>query len=198
MRDFLKNRAGGVEMERIEGLPKSYLSYPMVAAVVGVKEASKINFIPVVWHVQLSFDPPLYGVAISPKRFSHDMILKAGEFSVNFLPFEHAELIAKLGSTSGRDVDKVKEFDIKLRDPVKLDVPIIDGVYAAFECELIEHSAFGGDHTFFVGEVVATHFDPNVFDEKLTLEPQKVLPTLYLGKYKFLTVDPKSLRIIKG
>ncbi len=178
----------------IQGLPKSYFNYPMPVAVVGIKREDTRNLIPLVWHVQLSFDPPLYGISISPKRFSHDLVMEAGEFSVNFLPFEKVELINKIGSLSGREVDKIKELGVEIEEATAIDGFVLKDAYAAFECELIEHTAFDGDHTFFVGLVVATHYETNFYDEKTIIKVDRVKPTLYIGKYRYLTVDPESLK----
>ncbi len=178
----------------IDGLPKSYFNYPMPVAVVGIKKDDIKNLIPLVWHVQLSFDPPLYGISISPKRFSHDLVLQAGEFSVNFLPFEKVELIARLGSVSGKNVDKIKEFGIPIEEAHSIDGFILKDAYASFECRLIEHSAFDGDHTFFVGLVVKTHYETDYYDEQTVIEVDKVRPSLYIGKYRYVTVDPETLK----
>ncbi len=178
----------------IEGLPKSYFNYPMPVTVVGIQKGETRNLIPLVWHVQLSFDPPLYGVSISPKRFSHNLLLEAGEFSVNFLPFEMVPLIARLGSVSGREVDKIKEFNVQVEPARKIDGFILKDAYVSFECQLIEHTAFQGDHTFFVGLVVATHYETEFFDENTVIDVKAVKPTLYIGKYRYLTVDPESLK----
>ncbi len=178
----------------IDGLPKSYFNYPMPVVVVGIQKGDVRNLIPLVWHVQLSFDPPLYGVSISPKRFSHNLLMEAGEFSVNFLPFEKAELINKLGSLSGRDVDKLKKLGIEIEPATRIDGFVMKDAYVSFECELIEHSAFDGDHTFFVGLVRATHYETDYFNHKTIIDVSKVNPTLYIGDYKYLTTDPKSLK----
>jgi flavin reductase (DIM6/NTAB) family NADH-FMN oxidoreductase RutF len=78
----------------------------------------------VAWHTAISFKPPLYGVSISPKRFTYQLIVDSKEFGVNFLPFEAAELIASMGGSGGQEIDKFQNFNIAKSKPVKTVVPI--------------------------------------------------------------------------
>ena len=71
----------------IEGVGEFYHHYPRVAAIVTVHARDKDNAMTVAWHCSLSMSPPLYGVSISPKRFTLELILEAKEFGVNFMPF---------------------------------------------------------------------------------------------------------------
>ncbi|MFQ6117047.1 MAG: flavin reductase family protein, partial [Candidatus Bipolaricaulia bacterium] len=124
--------------------------YPTLATVVTVRAKDKRNAMAVAWGSPISFAPPLYGVSISPKRYTHGLILEAGEFAVNFLPIEARRLVAAVGRTSGREVDKFARFAIEVEEPFKTDSPILKAAYAAYECKLLEHRRFG-DHDWFVG-----------------------------------------------
>jgi flavin reductase (DIM6/NTAB) family NADH-FMN oxidoreductase RutF len=72
---------------------------PWPAAVIAVRLEGKDNAMAAAWHAPISFDPPLYGVSISPKRHTHDLIRRAREFTANFLPLEAAEMIASVGGS---------------------------------------------------------------------------------------------------
>lgn len=174
-----------------EGMPKTYYHYPRIVAVAGISLDDKVNFIPLVWHTGLSFSPPLYGISISPKRYSFELILKSGEFSVNFVEYKYKDIVEKLGSMSGRDVDKAKVLGIDYKKGVKTDTPLLSIAYVVHECKLIEHHKLG-DHTLFVGEVLATHYKEEYFDEKTMLKVENVSPLLYLGKHVYITVNPAT------
>ncbi len=88
---------------------KFYYFFPQAVAVVGIDK----NVMPAAWHTPISADPPLYGVLISPKRHTFELLQKKNGFTVNFLEHDQAHLIAKIGSTSGRDINKLNEFNIK-------------------------------------------------------------------------------------
>lgn len=183
---------------RMEGVGKFYQHYPAVAAVVTARVGEKANAMAVAWHSSLSFEPPLYGVAISPRRFTHGLILEAGEFGINFLPFEKAEIVAAVGGSTGREVDKFKAFNIGEEEPVGSGVPILVDAYAAYECKLVSHHTFG-DHTWFVGQILSVHFLKGALMEEGELNLERVTPTLYLGAELYLSPGPESiLRLDRG
>jgi len=154
--------------------------YPRVAVIVTVHAKGKDNAMAAAWHCPLSFTPPLYGVSISPKRFTHDLIMEAGEFGVNFMPMEKAELIASVGGSSGREGDKFRRFRIAKEKPMKTSVPLLADAYACYECKVVEYETYG-DHVWFVGEVVASHFERDSFTPEQVLNLERVAPALYLG-----------------
>lgn len=176
----------------IEGVGEFNEHYPAVAAVVTARAGEKANAMAAAWHSSLSFEPPLYGVAISPKRFTHDLLLEAGEFGVNFLPFERAGIIAAVGGSTGGEVDKFEAFEIAEEKPVLTSAPILAEAYAAYECKLVSHHTFG-DHTWFVGEIVMVHLVEGAVTDEGTLDLSSVKPALYLGADRYVTALRESL-----
>lgn len=165
---------------------KGFYHYcPAIAMIVTVRRGSEKDAMAAAWHSPISFDPPLYGVSISPKRHTFEMIREAREFGINFVPFDMAKLVAQVGGCSGKDVDKFERFDIKEVDPIETTAPIIRGSYAAYECRLFASSTYG-DHEWFVGEVVAIHLSSSAFDEDDVIEVQRAVPTLYVGRDLYL------------
>ena len=65
-----------------------YQHYPRIAAIVTAQSKGKRNAMAVAWHMPITFNPPLYGVAISPKRFTYQLIAESKEFHL---------LIARIG-----------------------------------------------------------------------------------------------------
>ena len=169
---------------RLEGKPARLSHfYPATVLVVGVSSAGRINFMPVVWHSALSFEPPLFGVWISPKRFTHEMLQSAPSFSVSMHPQEQWRQIHAIGTTSGRRVCKVKELGLSFRRGGELDVPILQGAYAAYELEK-QSQIKTGDHDLFVGRLRALWEDESAFAGE-ALDPKTVSPLLYFGKYLY-------------
>ncbi len=173
---------------RVSVPPKGiYHAYPTLVAVVTAKLGDRMNVMSAAWHTALSFEPFLYGVAIAPSRFTHHMIEESGEFTINFLSFQDAHYITLFGRTSGRDIDKFKVYRVEIREPVKVQAPVLAVAYAAYECKVVQ-AVTTGDHTFFVGEVLAAHEREDGFDEK-GLPILKVLdPALYLGRNRYLSI----------
>ena len=177
----------------MEGVGEFCQHYPKVAAVVTVRAGEKANAMAAAWHSALSYEPPLYGVAISPKRFTHELILEAGEFGVNFLPFEKAEIVAAVGGSTGREVDKFQAFHIGEEEPVRSRAPILADAYAAYECKLVSHHSFG-DHTWFVGEILRVHLLEEAFTEEGVLNLERVSPIIYMGSDLYGCPSKESLR----
>ena len=160
--------------------------YPKVAVVVTAQAGGRDNAMAVAWHTSISLKPPLYGVSISPKRFTYQLIADSKEFGVNFLPLAKAELIASVGGSKGYEMDKFRRFNIARDKPVKTAVPILKDAYAAYECKLVDDRGYG-DHRWLVGEIVAVHWLREAFTPEETLDLGKVSPILYLGHELYLT-----------
>jgi flavin reductase (DIM6/NTAB) family NADH-FMN oxidoreductase RutF len=175
---------GKIVLDKFEDF---YHYYPKVVAIVSTGDGEREDFMPAAWHCPISFSPPLYGVSISPKRFTFAQIMKTKEFAIGFLPFQKAEIIARAGGLSGRDVDKFSETGAKRENPLKIKCPLLADTYAAYECKLFSHSTCG-DHEFFVGEIVAVHYDENAFAENGAIKMEFANPTLYVGADTYLAV----------
>jgi flavin reductase (DIM6/NTAB) family NADH-FMN oxidoreductase RutF len=179
--------------ERIGGFSQHY---PKVAVIVTASAGGKDNAMTAAWHSSISVNPPLYGVSISPKRFTYQLITESKEFGINFIPFEKASLAAQIGGTSGQEMNKFERLDMEKEKPLKTEVPILKDAYAAYECKLVDSKAYG-DHIWVVGEIVAVHFLKDAFTEKQTLDLNKIKPLLYLGSEFYATLDKDSLRFVK-
>ncbi len=167
--------------------------YPYSVAIVGAQTDSQLNYMACAWHTALSFDPPLFGILISKKRLTHQVISKAREFTVNFISTDRVKLSAQMGRRSGHDMDKIKEFQVRLSPSRIIRSPILEDAYVAFECKLIDTKSYG-DHDLFVGEVLAVHEEEKSFTVEGVLEPRKIQPLLYLGSDFYITINPDTLQ----
>ncbi|MBM4446953.1 MAG: flavin reductase family protein [Chloroflexi bacterium] len=175
-----------------EDVGEFYQHYPKVAAILTVNAGDKKNAMAAAWHSPISFKPPLYGVAVAPKRFTYQLILESNEFGINFVPFEAAELVASVGGSGGKEIDKFAKFGITEEKPLKTNVPILKNAYAAYECKLMDNRTYG-DHVWIVGEIVAVHFTDDFFTNKGTLDLSKLNPVLYLGAELYITTNRESV-----
>ncbi len=178
-----------------EKLRRFYHYYPGTVAVIGVRDPRHgANFMPAVWNAGLSFEPPLFGVAVSPKRHTY-AALEAGEpFSVSFFPYRQAELVARLGSVSGREVNKVEAFGLKVHWGEALRVPLLEGAFAAYELEPYDRFPTG-DHTLFVGRVRAVWEDEAAFDPDGVPTPDRADALLYYGRFLYGRPAPETRRL---
>ena len=187
-------------MIHVSSVPGScYFYYPHLVCVVGVRDESKgtTNFAPVAWTTPLSSDPPLFGVCLSPKTYSHQLVLKTGEFTVNFLTEKHAALASQLGRLSGRDTDKVGALALETEPGEVLSTPFLAEAYVAAECGLVERHHLG-DQTLLVGEVQRIHTHPDAFDSDGVLRTGTIGPLLYLGSNRYATTTRTPLKAGAG
>ena len=169
-----------------------YEFYPAVAAVLTVEHDGRRNAMAMAWHTILSFRPPLFGALVSPKRYTYDLLVQAGAYAVNFLPLERADLIARLGRQSGRDLDKFAAFGIEVIEDEETLAPVLKDAYAAYECRVVDRHTYG-DHDLFVGEIVRIHRQEGAFTSELRLDLERVRPALYVGANLYVAPDPGSL-----
>jgi len=178
-----------------EGVGEFYQHYPRVACVVTAHAKEKNNAMAAAWHSSISRSPPLYGVSISPNRFTYQLITESREFGVNFLPFEAAELVASVGGSDGQAIDKFQRFNIARDRSVKTAVPILTAAYIAYECRLVDDKGYG-DHRWLVGEIVAVHMAKEIFTPEETLDLDKISPTMYLGGNFYCTAAKDTRRYL--
>jgi flavin reductase (DIM6/NTAB) family NADH-FMN oxidoreductase RutF len=167
--------------------------YPQLAVIVTTHARGKDNAMTVAWHAPISVAPPLYGIAISPRRFTYQLILESKEFGINFMPFEAAELLTSVGGSKGAEIDKFERFHISKEKLLQTKVPVLADAYACYECKLVDHKTYG-DHEWVVGEIVATHFSKEAFTTEGTLDIARINPALYLGAELYLTTLKDSIR----
>ena len=111
------------------------------------------NTMPAGWCMFVSGQPRLVCTAVGHSRYTHDCIAHSKQFVLSWAGEGQGQLIVQTGSSSGRDIAKFAAYQIPTAAG-KTDVPLIVGCAAHLECTL--HSELSaGDHTIFVGEVVA-------------------------------------------
>jgi flavin reductase (DIM6/NTAB) family NADH-FMN oxidoreductase RutF len=117
--------------------------------------------------ISLSLDPPLVGVSIAKQAAMHELLRRAGAFSVSLLAAGQEDVAQHFA----RGVPPFAHWHgVRVRE--EEGAPLVEGALGWLRCRLRdEHRA--GDHTFFVGEVV--------FSELGAPKP----PLLYLdGRYR--------------
>lgn len=176
--------------KKAENIGKFYYLYPQTVVFVGCEN----NIMPAAWHTPISAQPPLYGVSISPKRHTYTLLKKKKGFTVNFLEHTYARLSADTGSTSGRDIDKPATFGLDCAPGARINGPILDHAYAAYECEHYTIHELG-DHFLFVGKIIVVHCEETCMEESECINAGKVKPLLYFGKDRYITTDARSLVI---
>jgi len=161
----------------------------VVVLTTCVDPEGKANIITLGMYMPISFDPPLICIGISPKRYSHDLIVNSGEFVVN-VPAIHLEReMHYCGVNSGRDVDKFAKTGLTPLPAKKVKPPLIEECFGHLECKVVQ-SHVCGDHTLFVGEVLVSTVNEEVIANG-NLDPLKAKPIVQKNHVYFTVTDNK-------
>jgi flavin reductase (DIM6/NTAB) family NADH-FMN oxidoreductase RutF len=103
----------------------------------------------------ISVDPPILMAAIARKAETHGAIVGSHAFGVSVLADDQQEL-AECFSQPTTAVKLTRFCDAAWHE-AETGSPILDGALAYFDCRITERHA-GGDHTVFLGEIVAAGY----------------------------------------
>ncbi|HET6380962.1 MAG TPA: flavin reductase family protein [candidate division Zixibacteria bacterium] len=104
----------------------------------------------------ISIDPPLLMVSISRKSETHAAIIGSHSFAVSVLA-EHQRALAECFAQP-TTAAKLRRFCDAPWHEAETGSPILDGAIAFFDCRVVD-SHRGGDHTMFIGEIVAAGYE---------------------------------------
>jgi flavin reductase (DIM6/NTAB) family NADH-FMN oxidoreductase RutF len=139
------------------------------------------NVMPVAFVTPLSIDPPYIGVAVHPARHTHDMIRFSEEFALNIPTRQLLHHVQYLGSVSGAELGKLELTKLPTFRARKVSAPLLEACVGWIECG-IEDAYKIGDHTLFVGKVVAASAEQDAFaDGAWLLADPEERPLHYLG-----------------
>jgi flavin reductase (DIM6/NTAB) family NADH-FMN oxidoreductase RutF len=153
-----------------------------VVLVTCVDEKGRSNIITIAAVAGAGHDPPMFSIAVRYDRYSHLLIEKSGEFTINVPSVTMARQAAACGRISGRDHDKFKETDLTPTNASIVKAPLIHECPINIECRVVG-KVKPGTHTVFVGQVVAAHVQEGIFNGTLDL---KKLPTLIWNQVEYL------------
>lgn len=96
----------------------------------------------------LSLEPPLVLVCIDRRFASHELLKESGSFAVNILA-EDGERLSRHFSSRAPDKFSSVPYHIGVTG-----APLLDAALATIECRVVDQLP-GGDHSIFVGAVLA-------------------------------------------
>jgi flavin reductase (DIM6/NTAB) family NADH-FMN oxidoreductase RutF len=124
--------------------------------VVGLAHGGACNAFTAAWVMQVSFDPLLLALSISPQHSSYALLKQGRAFSVNVLKKAQLELAAHYGRPASADKLALTEWTTG-----RTGAPLLRESLAWFECKVVgEHPA--GDHVLALGKVI----DGRLLDSK--------------------------------
>jgi flavin reductase (DIM6/NTAB) family NADH-FMN oxidoreductase RutF len=146
--------------------------YPEQVVIAIARDSNgKANPITLGWTMIVSGGPPMMAIAVAATHYSIETIRHSKCFTIVYPSSDMAEAALFFGSRSGRDVDKLAEFDCATEPAKEIDSVLLADAAANFECTL-ESQTPAGDHIIFVGKIVCSH---------VNTEPKKRLYTVAPG-----------------
>jgi flavin reductase (DIM6/NTAB) family NADH-FMN oxidoreductase RutF len=140
--------------------------------VLGTRRGREMTAMTATWVSQVAEHPPSLVVAVRDDRYTHDVILESGTFSLSILRDDQVDVATRFAEVSGEYHDKLHGTPYGQSpggSPVLLDC------LAYLDCKVLD-TARAGDHTVFIGEVTAGEsygqsypllYDPAEYEEAL-------------------------------
>jgi flavin reductase (DIM6/NTAB) family NADH-FMN oxidoreductase RutF len=139
--------------------------------LVSTAHDSQRNVMAAAWNMPLDFDPPKVAIVIDKNTYTSELIKASGHFVINVPCRAQAELVVKVGSSSGRELlgkdrdTKFAAFDLPTLPASKIEAPLLEGCVAWLECKVIPEPHIRDAYDLYLAEVVAAHADERVFSD---------------------------------
>jgi len=172
-------------MEEIDLNEALELSSPYpYTLVTSLDKDGKPNIIGISWWTFTSLDPQMMAISVGHSRYSHECIEHSKEFVICF-PTEEMKRGAWLcGKRSGRDINKFEAAEFEAVPSKVVKPPTIGGSTVAYECRMVDQVSTG-DHTLFIGEVMAIRGTPGKEKHLYTVHYKKLLSIDRKGELNF-------------
>ncbi len=144
-------------MESAE-LDEAYAQFTTTVGLITTDGPKGPNVMSAEWTFHVSYDPFLIAVHLAPGEATHENIEATKEFGVNLVSEDQVVAMGFAGHFSKHGTDKLSSTWFETFPAKKIQAPMIRGCLLNAECRLVEQVTMG-DHTAFVGEVVAFSLD---------------------------------------
>lgn len=161
-----------------------------VVMVTSRGKDGKDNVFTVGWVGTVCTKPPMLSISVRPERLSHKYISETMEFTVNMPTSKLTKAVDYVGVRSGKTIDKIKEMNFTMKEGTNVSSPYIDECPVSIECK-VKTVLQLGTHDCFIAEVVGSHVNKNLFDEKGKIHLEKADLISYChGEYFKMDTNP--------
>ena len=151
--------------EKVEFKGSVILNPVPVVLITSKNKEGKENVFTVAWTGTVCTKPPMLSISVRPERLSYEYIKETMEFTVNLPSSDMTRAVDYCGVRPGRKFDKIKEMNFTMVEGTKVDVPYINECPISIECKVKSIIPLG-THDLFIAEVVGSHVDKDLIDEK--------------------------------
>lgn len=146
-----------------------------IGAFFTTKVNNKVNTMTIAWGgINIVWNKPLFVAYVRFSRDSYGMVEESNEFTISVpLDKDMRKELSFCGTKSGRDVDKIKEMNMKTSPGRVLETPVLTDCELHYECKVIyklpmEHGLIPKDiknryykndeyHMIYYGEIVDSY-----------------------------------------
>jgi flavin reductase (DIM6/NTAB) family NADH-FMN oxidoreductase RutF len=141
-------------------LSKVYgLLEPGPVVMLTTARKGQANIMTLSWHTMMEFEPPLVGCVVSGRNYSFELLKATRECVINIPTAELADIVVRVGNSSGEKVDKFAAFGLTPKPGSVVAAPLIAECYANLECKVAD-TRMVNKYNFFVLEVLKAWIDP--------------------------------------
>lgn len=151
--------------EKVEFKGSVVLNPVPVVLIISKNKEGKENVFTVGWIGTVCTKPPMLSISIRPERLSYEYIKETMEFTVNLPSINMTKAVDYCGVRPGRKFDKIKEMNFTMREGSNVNVSYIDECPVSIECKVKSIIPLG-THDLFIADVVGSHIDKDLIDEK--------------------------------
>jgi flavin reductase (DIM6/NTAB) family NADH-FMN oxidoreductase RutF len=152
-------------MNKIDFKGSVILNPVPVVLITSKNKAGKTNVFTVGWTGTINTKPPMLYISIRPERLSYEYIKETMEFVVNLPSSDLVKKVDYCGVKSGKKNDKIAEMGFTLKEGLNISVPYIEECPVNIECKVTNIVPLG-THDMFIAEVVGSHVNEDLFDDK--------------------------------
>ena len=124
----------------------------------------KPNIVTIAWAGTVNSEPPMCSISVRKERFSHDIILKSGEFVINLCGQDTLKALDFCGVKSGRDVDKFSACALTQASVPGFSAPAVGECPLYLACRVANVMDLGS-HDMFLGRIEQVGVKPELLDE---------------------------------
>lgn len=180
---------------------------PLPAVMVSVGEGEEANIITVAWVGILSSTPPRAYISVRPKRHSHKLLTKTGEFVINLTTESLALATDFCGIYTGAKLNKFEKCALTPIASKCVGAPTIKESPLSLECRVFE-VINSGTHDIFMADIVNVSCDESLLDENGRIRYDKAGLLAYshgeyfalgkrLGKFGYSTDKKNKAKLTK-
>ena len=193
----------GVKMKKRDFKGSVVLNPVPVVLISSRNNERKDNVFTVGWVGTVCTRPPMLSISIRPERLSYDYIKESMEFVVNIPHAGMTKEVDFCGVRSGKKIDKIKEMKFTMKECSNINAAYIEECPINIECKVKQIVSLGS-HDMFISEVLSSHINEELIDEKGKIHFEKgdllaychgeyyKLPRKSLGSFGYSVMKKKN------